>query len=61
MKNRKFVSDFNYDTDGNFELGVSFLATVLKQKNIKEQQERIDIRYKPKTLPRRQEVEQTWF
>jgi hypothetical protein len=58
MKNQKFVSDFNYDSDGNYELGVSFLATVLKQENIKEKQQGIDIRYKPKTLPRRLEVEQ---
>ena len=58
IKNRKFVSDFNYDSDGNFKLGVSFLATVLKQENDKKQQQRIDIRYKPKTLPRRLEVKQ---
>ena len=54
VKNRKFVTDYNYDLDGNFEHGVSFLATLLKKENILKTQ-LFDIEYKPQTLPRRLE------
>ena len=54
VKNRKFVTDYNYDLDGNFEHGVSFLATVLKQENLLKTQ-LYDIEYKPQKLPRRLE------
>ena len=53
-----FFADYEYDVEGNFELGVSFLATMLKKEDIKSKVgSRVDIKYEPQVLPRRLEEE----
>ena len=53
-----FFADYEYDLEGNFELGVSFLATMLKKEDIKSKVgSRVDIKYEPQVLPRRLEEE----
>ena len=54
----KFFTDYEYDLEGNFELGVSFLATMLKKEDINSKVgSRVDIKYEPQVLPRRMEEE----
>ena len=53
-----FSADYEYDLEGNFELGVSFLATMLKKEDINSKVgSRVDIKYKAQVLPRRLEEE----
>ena len=53
-----FCADYEYDLEGNFELGVSFLATMLKEEDIYSKVgSRVDIKYEPQVLPRRLEEE----
>ena len=53
-----FFTDYEYDLEGNFELGVSFLATMLKKEDINSKVgSRVDIKYEPQVLPRRLEEE----
>ena len=53
-----FCADYEYDLEGNFELGVSFLATMLKKEDINSKVgSRVDIKYKAQVLPRRLEEE----
>ena len=56
--NFNFFADYEYDLEGNFELGVSFLATMLKKEDINSKVgSRVDIKYEPQVLPRRLEEE----
>ena len=53
-----FCADYEYDLEGNFELGVSFLATMLEKEDTNSKvRSRVDIKYEPKVLPRRLEEE----
>ena len=53
-----FCADYEYDLEGNFELGVSFLATMLEKEDTNSKvRSRVDIKYEPQVLPRRLEEE----